>query len=129
MKTSNLEEHIILILTKERIDFQREKTFKDLKSGLYRYDFYLPKFNICIEVDGIEHFKQIKKFHKSLQDFLKSQERDRRKNSYALANKIPLYRIPYWEINNVHSFDDIIQNKFLVKDKWHTDNIIRTKKL
>ena len=126
MKTSSLEEHIISVLKKEKIKFQREKTYPDLKSGYYRFDFWIPSLNFLIEVDGEQHMKFSKKFHKSRQDFLKAQERDRRKNSYALAHKIPLYRIPYWEISNIHSFQDIIQNKFLVKDKWHCDNISRS---
>ena len=64
-------------------------------------------------------------FHKSRQDFLKAQERDRKKNSYALSHNIPLYRIPYFEIENINTFQDILQDKFLVKDKWHCDNIAR----
>ena len=123
MKTSSLEEHIISVLKKEKIKFQREKTYPDLKSGYYRFDFFLSQYNLLIEVDGAQHYKFSKKFHKSRQDFLKAQERDRRKNSYALAHQIPLYRIPYWEIDNINSFNDIIQDKFLVKSKWHLDKL------
>lgn len=125
MKTSSLEEHIIKIFQKEKINFEREKTYKDLKQGWYRYDFFIPSLNLLIEVDGEGHFKPINKFHKTRQDFLKAQERDRRKNSYALAHKIPLYRIPYWEVNNINSFNDITQNKFLVKSMWHIDNLLQ----
>ena len=46
------EEKIITILKKEKVPFEREKTFKDLKHGLYRYDFYLPSLNVLIEFDG-----------------------------------------------------------------------------
>lgn len=123
MKTSSLEEHIISVLKKEKIKFQREKSYPDLKSGYYRFDFYLPEQNILCECDGIQHYKFSKKFHKSRQDFLKAQERDRRKNCYALAHQIPLYRIPYWEIDNINSFNDITQDKFLVKSKWHLDKL------
>lgn len=123
MRTSSLEEHIISVLKKEKIKFQREKTYPDLKSGYYRFDFWIPSLNFLIEVDGEQHMKFSKKFHKSRQDFLKAQERDRRKNSYALAHKIPLYRIPYWEIDNINSFNDIIQDKFLVKSMWHLDKL------
>ena len=34
---------------------------------------------------------------------------------------IPLYRIPYWEIKNIHKVEDIFVPKFLVKSKWHND--------
>lgn len=125
MKTSSLEEKIIIILKKEKINFQREKTYPDLKFGYYRFDFFLPQYNLLIEVDGAQHYKFSKIFHKKRQDFLKAQERDRRKNSYALSHNIPLYRIPYFEIENINTFQDILQDKFLVKDKWHCDNIAR----
>ena len=125
MKTSSLEEHIIKILQKEKIKFQREKTYPDLKFGYYRFDFFLPQYNLLIEVDGAQHYKFSKIFHKKRQDFLKAQERDRRKNAYALSHNIPLYRIPYFEIENINTFQDILQDKFLVKDKWHCDNVAR----
>ena len=125
MKTSSLEEKIITILKKEKINFQREKTYPDLKFGYYRFDFFLPQYNLLIEVDGAQHYKFSKIFHKKRQDFLKAQERDRRKNSYALSHNIPLYRIPYFEIENINTFQDILQDKFLVKDKWYCDNVAR----
>lgn len=122
---SKNEEKIVKILLQEKISFIREKTFQDLKNGKFRFDFYLPKENIIIEVDGEQHFKQIKKFQKTRQDFLKQQERDRRKNSYCLANNISLYRIPYWEIENINYFKQLIKKDFLVKNKWHNDNLRR----
>ena len=122
---SKNEEKIVKILLQEKISFIREKTFQDLKNGKFRFDFYLPKENIIIEIDGEQHFKQIKKFQKTRQDFLKQQERDRRKNSYCLANNISLYRIPYWEIENINYFKQLIRKDFLVKNKWHNDNLRR----
>ena len=125
MKTSSLEEKVITILKKEKIKFQREKTYPDLKFGYYRFDFFLPQYNLLIEVDGMQHYKFLKVFYKKRQDFLKAQERDRRKNSYCLAHNILLYRIPYFEIENIKQFKDIIQDKFLVKTKWHCDEVAR----
>lgn len=122
---SKNEEKIVKILLQEKISFVREKTFQDLKNGKFRFDFYFPKEKILIEIDGEQHFKQIKKFQKTRQDFLKQQERDRRKNSYCLANNIPLYRVPYWEIESINCFKDLIKNEFLVKNKWHNDNLRR----
>ncbi len=118
---SNYENHIIKILNKEKIEFEREKTFNDLHGGRYRYDFYLPRYNYCIECDGQQHFFQVKRFQKTRTDFLKQQEHDRIKNSYCLANNIRLYRIPYWEFDNINSFKDIIKEKYRVKNKWHND--------
>lgn len=117
---SSYESYIISILKAEKVSFVREKTFSDLKGGRYRFDFYIPSGRpIIIEVDGEQHFKPIY----GRQNFLKGQEHDRQKNSYCLANGIQLYRIPYWEIKNIKHYSDILQNKFLVKTKWHNDNL------
>ena len=124
MKTSKYEEHIIKILRASGVRFVREKTYEDLKGGKYRYDFYIPSLNCLLEVDGIQHFKQVVKFQKTRADFLKQQEHDRQKNSYCLAHNIPLYRIPYWEFDNIKTLTDIFNPKFLVKSKWHNDYLV-----
>ena len=123
MRMSKYENCIMELLKKAKISFYREKTFKDLRKGLFRFDFYLPNYHgapTIIEVDGEQHFKPIY----GRQAFLKGQEHDRMKNSYCLANNIPIYRIPYWEIKNLKTADDLFSKNFLVKDKWHNDRLI-----
>lgn len=125
--TSKGEELIIQLLQQSGIQFMREKTFSDLGKGLLRYDFFVPSMNTCVECDGEQHFHQVKRFQETRQDFLKAQEHDRRKNSYCLANDIRLYRIPYWELSNLKTAQDIFQAKFLVQSKWHNDNLFTKK--
>lgn len=129
MKTSKGEEKIIKILKENNIKFIREKTFEDLNKGNLRYDFYLPDRNIAIEYDGPQHFQQVEYFQKTRQDFLKAQERDRRKNNYALAHGIPLYRIPYWEMDELCGLPQIFDEKHLVKSMYHNDKLPKPKKL
>ena len=117
------EDYLVAIFRKEKIMYEREKTFSDLlgKHGTpLRFDFYLPKFGINIEYDGEEHFQQVSKFG-GRSGYMAAAERDRRKNSYCLAHHIPLYRIPYWELHNIHSLSDILIPKFLVTSKFHND--------
>ena len=123
---SSYEEQVISILKKEHIHFQREKSFKDLRKGKYRYDFYLPDQNIILEVDGIYHFLPIR----GEQILKKQKEHDRRKNSYALAHNIKLYRIPTWDLDSAGSikFNDLIKSKYLVTSIWHNDRIKVPKK-
>lgn len=119
---SKYEEQIMNLLKIAKIKFQREKTFSDLKHGLFRFDFYILDLHgapAIVEVDGEQHFKPIY----GRQSFLKGQEHDRRKNSYCLANNISLYRIPYWEIKNLKAPTDIFSDKFLVKTRWHNDHL------
>lgn len=128
LNTSKGEEKIIKILKENKIPFIREKTFKDLKNGKLRYDFYLPDKDILIEYDGEQHFQQIKRFQKTRYDFLKAQEYDRRKNNYALAHGIKLYRIPFWEIDKLCDLPQIFAKEHLVKSMYHNDKI-KPKKL
>ena len=59
--TSHGEEKIKEVLDKMDINYIQEYKFKNCvnpKTGyLLRFDFYLPKYNCCIEYDGIQHFK------------------------------------------------------------------------
>ena len=122
------EDKIIQILQREKINFEREKSFKDLKNGLFKFDFYIPDKEICIEFDGAQHFKKVDFFQRQRTDFLLYQENDRRKNSYCLANNIKLYRIPFWEEDEINSFSDILKESHLVKNRYHNDNLWRQKK-
>lgn len=120
MTMSKYEIKVMEILKAGKVLFYREKTFKDLKKGLFRFDFYLPNYcgqQIIIEVDGEQHFKPIY----GRQAFLKGQEHDRQKNSYCLAKGIVLYRVPYWEIAKLRTISDIFKEGFLVRTRWHND--------
>jgi len=125
---SSYEKKVCGLLNEGHITFVREKLFKDCYNGLYHFDFYLPALNSLIEVQGEQHYIFIKKFYKNKTEFLKAQERDRRKISYALAHGIKLYCIPYWELDNLHTVDDLFAQKFLAKSKFHNDDVFRTKK-
>ena len=122
MNMSKYENKIMELLKAAKLSFYKEKTFKDLRKGLFRFDFYLPNLHgtpAIIEVDGEQHFKPIY----GRQAFLKGQEHDRQKNSYCLANGIPLYRVPYWKIYNLKDASEIFIDEHLVKDRWHNDKL------
>jgi hypothetical protein len=92
------------------INFIKEKTFEDyLYNGLLKFDFYLIDYNICIEFDGIQHFKPIERFG-GLLEFDNLKIRDNIKDKYCLDNDIKLIRIPYMQLKNV---DKILENFFI----------------
>ena len=123
MKCSTLEQKIIKILEKEHIPFEREKTFKDLRGGIYRFDFffYLKGEKVVVELNGPQHYMLVSRFFKNRSDFLAAQERDRIKFSYCLANNINIFVIPFWEIDKVKCLREIIQEKYKVKNRWKND--------
>ena len=84
-----LKEHNLL--------FEREKKFSDCvsKKGIsLRFDFYLPKYNICIEYDGIQHFKP-QEFFDGEDGLKKIQENDTKQNKYCEEKNIKIIRIKY----------------------------------
>lgn len=119
---------LLLILSRAGYRVKTEYLFSDLKgySGKpLRYDFALLAKNgkpiALVEYDSSLHFKFSPFYHKTQVKFLEAQERDRKKNSYALAHSIPLYRVPYWAIDSIQTPQDIFIKKNLVMNRFHND--------
>lgn len=130
MSLSKGAQKILTLLRKDNYNVLLECDFPDLKGkkGVpLRYDFailYYGRPAVLIEFDGEAHFKQVKHFQKTKSNFKQAQERDREKNKYALLHNIPLYRIPYWEIDNIKYSSDIFNLKYKVTNKYHNDYLI-----
>lgn len=96
------EQKICEILEENNIKFEREKIFKDFISNKnnqhYRYDFYLPDYNVLIEYDGEHHYK--KSFENGRYE--ETIENDEIKNQYAKKHDIKLIRIPYTDYKNLN---------------------------
>lgn len=118
------ENRIESILNRARIKYIKEKKFQDLKHGLYRYDFYIPNYcgrAIIIEYNGEQHYHYIKHFHKTRRDWERAKSHDRQKISYALANNIEIYEVPYWELGNLVAIDDVLCERFRAFSRWKND--------
>lgn len=118
------EEKIAELLKQARIIFCREKSFSDLKHGLFRYDFYIPNLDggpAIIEFNGEQHYHYVKHFYHTPREWRKMQEHDRRKISYALANKIKIYIIPFWEIDKITTARQLFNDKYLARSRWKND--------
>lgn len=109
------EQKIIDILEENNYSYIREYRPKELNGK--RFDFaLLNEENIIIrfiEFDGEQHFKQSKWGKDKLERTKKS---DLIKNKYCLNKKIPLVRIPYWELNQL-SLELLLSNKYLVQEE------------
>lgn len=133
INTSKGEQRIITILKCANENFEREYSFKDLKSLRHkplRFDFVLMNVagipRAVIEFDGEQHFLYNGFFSKSEQDFKYKQESDVRKNEYCLARGIPLYRIPYYDYPRLTDYRSLFRPEYLVRSKWH-NYLIRNK--
>lgn len=99
------ENRIKEILNKLKINYEREKTFFDLKNPktncCLRFDFYLPNYNVCIEYDGYPHFFTNGGWNTE-ENLAKIKYRDEIKNKYCLNKKIRLIRIPYTDYKKLN---------------------------
>lgn len=92
-KKSKMEESFAELLIENNISFERQKTFDWLKNKRSLFlDFYLPKYNIAIEVQGEQHFTPIEKFG-GRYEFKVQTERDAAKRELCHEHNINLIYI------------------------------------
>ena len=93
-KSSKGENAIRKYLKENNILFEEQKKFKETKN--LRYDFYLPKENLLIEYNGIQHYELVEIFGGEKK--LKYQQyNDKIKKEFAEKNNIKLLTISYKE--------------------------------
>ncbi len=93
---SHGEKEIMLYLEQKKIKYERQKTFIECKNKRkLPFDFYLPEYNICIEFDGEQHFREHKIWGND--KLIKTKINDKIKNEYCLNNNIRLIRIKFDE--------------------------------
>lgn len=100
---STLEMYVEEVLGRNNIDYISQYKYDDCKNiNKLPFDYYLPKYNLLIEIDGQQHFKP-HRFSKDINKFADRLYNDAIKNSYCEDNNIPLLRIPYFEIKKSES--------------------------
>ena len=96
---SKWEEFICNYLSSLKLNFEEQKRFKDCKnsigSDMLPFDFYIPKYNLLIEYDGLHHFEPINGWG-GKEKFIKTKENDNIKNEYCKTKEIRLLRIPFY---------------------------------
>ena len=103
---SELEQLTKDILQQYDIEFERNKEYEGLL-GLggrnLSYDFYLPNFNLLLELQGEQHEHYCKGLHKTKKGFERQLEHDKRKREYAKQHNIKLLEIWYYDIDNIEN--------------------------
>jgi hypothetical protein len=95
------ENKVAQYLMKSHVKYQSEKWFPDCRNiNPLPFDFYLPEYHACIEVNGKQHYEAQEFFggQKALEGV---QHRDQIKLTYCQTNNIPLLIIPYTEVENI----------------------------
>lgn len=107
-------------LDKKNILYERQKKFADCKDEReLPFDYYLPKYNMCIEVDGRQH-DYPQKFHNCSdiemeQEFIKRKKHDEIKTEYCKHNGIELLRIKEQDIKRNEKYKELLYNKLIKK--------------
>lgn len=113
-RESNLEIKVREWLQSNNIVFEQQKRFCDCRyKKKLPFDFYLPYYNICIEIDGEQHFKSDVCLHGHFtteKDLADTQYRDKIKNKYCDDKNIKLIRLKYNVFKN-NEFKGILQNE------------------
>jgi len=107
-RTSRGESKIESFLVSNNIEYIKQKTFEGcFNLSRLRFDFYLPKYNTCIEFQGEFHFERerIKRGESVLggfSEFLVSKKRDLIKKKFCRISKVLLLEIMYYEMDNIN---------------------------
>lgn len=102
-KVSGLELKVMNFLEENNIKYEYQYCYADCKNKkIMPFDFYLNDYNVCVEVDGDQHFHCAftNDKERALKEFEKLKRNDKKKEQYCLDNNIRLIRIPFWEIKN-----------------------------
>lgn len=109
---SHNERMLAQLLDKNNIEYIREHTFPWL--GRQTLDFYLPKHNVAIEIQGEFHFENIRLNNKVV-NHIKQLNRDVKKfnlckeNGIRVIYLIPTHLMKYSDINEIYSSDNVIE--------------------
>jgi very-short-patch-repair endonuclease len=117
------ERKIKRFLDRNNIKYKSQKTFSDCvnpksKQPL-RFDYYLEEMNICIEFDGVHHFKKEEHFGGNRPawyaktDYENIKFRDGLRDSYCSEKGIKMIRIPYWKKDQIDTIltEELLENK------------------
>lgn len=119
--SSHLENLSLRYFESNVIKYKYQVKFKDLKDHqLLSYDFYLPKFNLLIELDGDQHFKPYKCFG-GIKRLHKQQYHDQLKENYARNNSYNLLRVSYDKLTSLEK----VYKKYLPKFSKDTCKVVK----
>ena len=102
------ERRIMEYLEDHNIDFNKEAQFVWQSHKAYRYDYYIPKYNLIIEYHGIQHYEETNFLHASL---IQNKEHDTIKLNEAINNGYNYLVIPYTHYLKINE----------VLDNWFND--------
>ena len=111
---SSLEVKLEKFLINNGINYISQKNFEDLEK--YRFDFYLPEYNLILEPGGDQHFIEVEKW-KGKEGLAETKERDKKKYEYCINNGITI--LYYFEFSRKEIYKLLTENGYF--GEWFTD--------
>lgn len=99
-KQSQGEKKITSWLKQNNIIFVKEQTFLWSSNNRFRYDFYLPDYQLIIEYMGKQHYQEVEFFHDTLHQ---RQQYDTIKEFEAKTHGLKYLIIPYYDFKNIET--------------------------
>ena len=98
---SHMESLTRQYLSEHNIQFEAQKKFSDCRyKRELPFDFYVPEYDLLIELDGGQHFEEVPYFGQR-EGLTERTRRDTIKDKYCTDNDINLLRIGYSELDNL----------------------------
>lgn len=120
VKQSAIAAKVELWLNAHTIEYQKEKRFEQcVYKKTLPFDFYLPQYNSCIEVDGLGHYRPVNfcgNKERAKKTYEQRQIIDEIKTKYCEDNNIPLLRLPFWEIEDDKTYKTRLEQFLSIKD-------------
>ena len=120
VKQSAIAAKVELWLNAHKIEYQKEKRFGQcVHKKTLPFDFYLPQYNSCIEVNGLGHYRPVNFCGNKERAKITYEQRqiiDEIKTKYCEDNNIPLLRLPFWEIEDDKTYKTRLEQFLSIKD-------------
>jgi len=109
-RESKGEREIAKWLDTHKIHYNRQHKFSDCRDiRPLPFDFYLPEYNVCIEYDGEQHFKEVSVFNNKNNNLALIKKRDKIKTLYCDQKENPnLIRVKFNELNKIDELLGVI---------------------
>lgn len=108
------------------IEFESQKSFKgcSYKEEL-RFDYYLPKYNVLIEIQGKQHYEPVNKFG-GIEAFEEGQIRDKIKQNWCKDNNIKLIYISYRDLYKNEYLQSLLEKEIFPIAKSKLGELLET---